>query len=96
MLDENLTLAQYQIKTKDTLTVALQGRCLELKFGNMKNKVEGKSTYAELTEFNTHTFLEDGVNLRGTCEAPECAIKSHRQNFQLRLGHFNIGKEITR
>ena len=60
---------------------AIYGPRTPFKFNSMEKKIIGKGVPTKMTDLNKHTFLFDGVNLRGTCEESDCAIKSILQNF---------------
>ena len=80
MLEDDYTLEECEIENEAVLRIEIKGRGT-FKFNNLKKKITGKGVITKMTDLNKHTFLFDGVNLKGTCEEPDCAIKSILQNF---------------
>ena len=80
MLEDDYTLEECEIENEAVLRIEIKGRA-GIKFNSMEKKIIGKGVPTKMTDLNKHTFLFDGVNLRGTCEESDCAIKSILQNF---------------
>ena len=82
MLEDDYTLEDCEIENEAVLRIEIKGRA-GIKFNSMEKKIIGKGEgiLTVITDLNKHTFLFDGVNLKGTCEEPDCAIKSILQNF---------------
>ena len=75
LLDDDYTLEDYEIENEAVLRIEIKGRGNTFKFSDMKNKITVLTRKAIMTDMNKHTFILDGVNLRGTCSADACSIK---------------------
>ena len=77
ILHDDYTLEDYEIENEEELRIEVRGgKGTSFKFPSMANEIKATARKAVMTDMNKHTFIFDGVNLRGTCEDPDCSIKS--------------------
>ena len=77
ILHDDYTLEDYEIENEEELRIEVRGgKGTSFKFPEMANEIKATARKAVMTDMNKHTFIFDGVNLRGTCEDPDCSIKS--------------------
>ena len=77
ILHDDYTLEDYEIENEEELRIEVRGgKGTSFKFPDMENEIKATARKAVMTDMNKHTFIFDGVNLRGTCEDPDCSIKS--------------------
>ena len=77
ILHDDYTLEDYEIENEEELRIEVRGgKGTSFKFPSMANEIKATARKAVMTDMNKHTFIFDGVNFKGTCEDPDCSIKS--------------------
>ena len=67
MLEDDQTLAHYEVEEGEELRIEVKARGPSFKFDDLQNKITRKPNIDKMTELNKHTFIFDGVNLEGIC-----------------------------